>query len=395
MLKIIVLKAPDILCVLVLAFFLGKQISDIKSLDARFSHVDGYSEDHSKEGAINFLNLGFAYSAGLSVWPRFHQDTQVPILLEKKIYTHFYPGPDYVLTAVFALFGINDFAFQWSRLIPLFLFFGAFIYFLYAQKKYMFQGWRWAPVCLSLFILFVPVFKWFVINLHGHGYVTALLFLAFALGLHKTSSPQKIGLTFILCFFIGFVSNYMLLTFAFVVCFAPLVAALMLPEKKNIYPAIAMSFFIGLGLVGAFFVHLWQIAEVVGSWAIAWESQMRIGGVRALVDRGDPVTREMLIGKYSEYTYRFFGISSIAMGVLGLFFVLLQRIDFKIKLKWAAGVLFAFIVSYMWVMALKNHSIDHPHVNPRIFLLLYIVFCMCAVRLLYDFYKDQKKITQR
>ena len=105
---------------IILAVFIGKQFQRIYSLGPHFNHVDGFSEDHSREGARNFIQNGFAYSGGLSVWPRFDQDTDIPLLKERKIYTHYYPGPDWILTIPFLIFGESDFIFQWSRLIPLF-----------------------------------------------------------------------------------------------------------------------------------------------------------------------------------------------------------------------------------------------------------------------------------
>jgi len=386
----------NIVFLLICLGFLGKEFSRVHSLGSHFNHADGFSEDHSKEGAENFFKLGFAYSGGLQVWPRFDQDTNVPILKEKRIYTHYYPGPDYVIAMTFAVFGISDFTFQWTRLIPLFLIFFSIVAFILTMQNTYFDQWPWFKSAFAPLLFWPPAMRWWSISLHGHGYVTAIFFTLCAITWYSSyRSPSKSDsiFLFVLAFLLGIVSNYMLLTFAFVVCAAPLVSGLLIGTKDSGMNGVKLSFVVGLGLVAAFFLHLAQIAWVVDSWAVAWDSQLRIAGIRAVVERSEPITRIMLIGRYSEYCAQFWWIGSLPLVVLGLFICSLQKVGAysQMRIYRVLGLLVAFLSSYAWVMALKNHSIDHPHVNPRIFIVLHMAFLVLCAQLAYERILDGRR----
>ena len=383
------LNLPLLLWLVVAACFVGKEIAYILHEGHRpLGHADGMSEDLSRTGARNFVKHGFSYSAGLQIWPGFPIETEYESLKERAIYTHYFPGPDYVLTAVFAIFGESDESFRWARLIPMFLILSSLLLLTYAAEKTVFKNWKWGRFWFLLLVIFVPGLRWWAINLHGHAYSSACVFVGLSLGMLSTlpdfRQRSKQLLLLASAFAIGVVSNYALLTGAFIVCASPIVGQLlcdMRNSKKESFDfknGLGLSFTVGLGLVAAWIIHLGQVAVVLGSWADAWHEQMSIASARAMVERSNNPTRLMLIGRYSDLASRFFFFKALTMLPLTYYLAWLHRPP-RMRLCLASTV--AILACYAWILLLKNHSIDHPHVNPRVFMLLYVCFAATLVSL--------------
>ena len=54
------------------------------------------------------------------------------------------------------------------------------------------------------------------------------------------------------------------------------------------------------------------------------------------------------------------------------------------KKKLALSMFLATLAGYAWIMVMKKHAIDHPHVNPRIFFVLYAAWIALLASLAAD-----------
>lgn len=373
---------------LVVLIFVVKSIAGIVHLSGRLHDQDTGSEDNTITGSKAFIHDGFAQSCGLPKYGRYNLDSPSKPILESDYYTHYFPGPDYILTIVYKIFSPSDRATQWARLIPFLHFLLASLLFLWLAQTRLWPRQEWATPIVAAFILFAPANRAWIYNLHGHGYVSAYTLFALSLGMWAASTPSRKRLTrsLPLCLVaacLGFASNYMLLTNAFVVCAAPLVGALLVTgaaakeDKQTLLTGFWLSFSVGLGLVGAYIVHLVQIACMF-NWHEALLDQLgtfsaRIHKVEGLQNNAAPATRIQLLGRYSDHVYTFFGMSSFAMLVVGLLFSGRQK-----RHQWA--MVLAVLAAYAWILALPSHARAHYHVNPRIFLLPWVTFLCLAVR---------------
>ena len=85
------------------------------------------------------------------------------------------------------------------------------------------------------------------LSLHGHAYTSAYLLLGLALGLAGARGGRERWLR-LAAFALGFLSNYMLLTAAFVVCAAPLVGAILAARDwRSAREGLWLALFTGLG----------------------------------------------------------------------------------------------------------------------------------------------------
>jgi len=374
----------------VFVIFLVKSFDYVVRHGDRLHDQDTGSEDNTITAARNFVQDGFFKSCGLPKYGRYNLDSASKTIAESDYYTHYFPGPDYVLATTSAVFGAHFKTAQWSRLVPLFTFFLAVLFFLWVGARSLWPNQPLATPWIAAFILFAPANRNWVLNLHGHGYVSAYTLAALSLGVLAASwtwSNRKnhfsIYGSMVGAFLLGFASNYMLLTNAFVVCAAPLVGGLLAhsPNRKAWQLPFWLSFVVGLGLVAAFFVHLYQIACLF-SWKDALADQL--GTLSARVQKSHaaaPISRIRLLGQYSDQVFGFYGLSAKAMALLGLFLAWISSASGIGRKRQIAALALAILAAYAWVLVLPSHASGHLHVNPRIFLLPFVCVLVLLARI--------------
>ena len=364
-------RAPRfVLALILVAFTLVEIDTCIRKGERPLRRLDAQSEKNSSEGARQFLRDGFFATSFL---PRYEEslnlDSGSPAIRESDIYTHYFPGPDYVLAASYALFGSEATVFQWTRLIPLAHVLVSVLLFVVAAERKLWPDDRWITPLLALLVLLPPAMREWAISLHGHAYTSAYVLLGLALGLSADDSRHRLG-KIAAAFALGFLSNYMLLTAAFVVCAAPLSGSLLSPRRSDHRLAFALSGAIGLGLVAAFGVHYLQIANQFG-WNEARLDQfgvlaVRSGAASAGTSGGD------LFDQYQTDVARFFGLSPLLMLLIGFWGGLCQPGPLRARLNPVLAVTLASAASWAWIFLMREHALKHGHVNPRIFLLVYV-----------------------
>ncbi len=356
-----------------LAAFLGKQTALIlHEGGAPLSHSDGFSEANSDDGAQILVQQGWAATAALPTYPRLKMDTPVTQIQSSQIYTHYLPGPDYVLALGYRLFGISTITFQWMRLIPVFHLALAFLFLVYACNQTVFRGFPAAGAMLIAILGFTSGMRSWAITLHGHAYTSAYCLMALSSGLLCAKRKFPWGAIAAAGVLLGFLSMQMLMTSCFIVFFAPIVGSLLADEERTFklsrhYPALFLSLCVGVGLTAAYALHFAQVAWVFGGGA-AFQDQL---GAMLFRSTGSAFNWIQLFHFYNEDCNGTFGIGSFPMLWIALLLGCAVLPERKTQ---AFAVLIAFFASYAWILVMKQHSTAHRHVNPRVFLLLFTAF---------------------
>ncbi|MBI3542656.1 MAG: hypothetical protein HY075_05210 [Deltaproteobacteria bacterium] len=362
----------------VLVAFVVKMLVVIATEGAEpLSAADAPSEGNSSIGAVNFVQKGFWRGTGLPDYNiAFNLDSPSKPILESPFYAHYFPGPDYVLALTYGLFGTGRAVFQWTRLIPLAHVVLAMLFFLWAAERRVWRGNRWVAPFVALFVLFAPAMRPWAVGLHGHAYSSAYILTGLGLGLIAGERRYRFEALAAAAFAIGFVSNYMLLTGAFAVFGAPLVGGLLAAEKPGDCcgwrGGAVLAFVAGVGLAAGFGTHFAQVAAQFTAHD-AWIDLTGTMGNRMAKLAYEP-SRVQLLGQYSNHVYGFWGVSSLAMLLLGALAGWLHPGAKAYRRNLFLAVLVGGLASYGWIMVMKNHSIGHPHVNPRVFLVMYAAF---------------------
>jgi len=364
----------------ILAVFVLLQIATcIEKGGQPLRRLDAQSERNSWQGAERFVTEGFRSTSFLARYDSpLNLDSGSPVIRDSDIYTHYFPGPDYVLAAVQALFGPGETVMRWSRLLPLAHVLVALLLLLGLSERRLWPGQEWITTVMAALALYPPVLRDWSLSLHGHSYSSAYIMLGLGLGLlgeEGRHRPWRLAAGFVL----GILSNYMLLTGAFVVCAAPLVGSLLVPDRRRHGFAVVLSGMVGLGLVIAFGVHYLQIVDQFG-WHEARLDQFGVFSARAGAGVAG-TSRNELFSQYQTEVQRYFGITPVVMLLIGLWGSLGYAGSARARLAPGLGVALAFAGSWAWIFLMRQHSLEHGHVNPRIFLLIYLCSLATAGRL--------------
>ena len=370
-------RVPHLLLALIFVAFTLDQLSIcVQKGDRPLRRLDGQSERNSSDGARHFVQDGFRATSFLARYESpLNLNSGSAAIGGSNIYTHYFPGPDYVLAASYALFGADATVFQWTRLVPLAHVLGSVLLFLALAQRRLWPGDPWITVAMAALMLLPPAVRDWTLSLHGHAYSSAYVLLGLCLGLSADEGrPERwrLGGAFVL----GLLSNYMLLTAAFVVFAAPLVGSLLSPDGRSHRAGFWSSIMVGLGLVTAFGLHFLQIASQFG-WSEARLDQFGVLAFRS-AGGGTGVSLGELFGQYQTDVTRFFGLSPLAMMLIGLWMAFCYPGQRRSRLRLALAVILAGSASWTWIFVMRQHAFEHGHVNPRIFLLVYVCGLACA-----------------
>jgi len=335
--------------------------------------VDPVAEELTFAAARRFHSGGMAETSFLPCYEGFASESPISDRLTGDcVYTHFLPGPEYVLAALFAVFGDSDEALMRMRLLPLLLVLAAALGLVLAAVRYALGGWRWGAGLLLVGLLVPPAVSLWSLSLYGHGYSNACILAALALGLVASDPPARGArrtLLVVAAFFLGALSNLFLLEAAFVVCAAPLVGYLLGRGPAPRRLALQLTGWVLAGLCVAWLVHLGQVAHHLGSLSLALEDQFGTAMLRA-ENRGAP-SRFGMFSAVSEATAGMFGIGALPMLVTGVLAAWLHRSAGGQRRRCAQALLLAALACYLFPLLLKHHGVLHMYRLPRIFLLLF------------------------
>ena len=232
------------------------------------SPVDPYSEANALRAVDGFRAQGVWHDAGLGnvlFGKRYPADGFAgdPDSLPQSVapggvYTHYPPGPEYLLYAAEALMGPQPVS--RLRLLPLALGWVAAVYFGLSLRQRFgpMAAWLTMAACAT-----VPAFHDANSSVHLLGYVLALLLVEISIGVGRNRAVPPYLL-------LGFAQGWLSFDYALLVALLPLALEVSLPhlgggEPARLRLALLRSACAAIGLGCAFALHLAQVSAFYGA----------------------------------------------------------------------------------------------------------------------------------
>jgi hypothetical protein len=364
--------------------------------------VDHNSEANALREVDGFRALGLWHDAGLGrplFGPRYPElgfaapsDPNVARYLSPGgVYTHFPPGPEYILYGAEALFGPAP---VWRlRLVPLALTWAAALFLGLSLRRRYGESVAWLVMlgCAAL-----PSFHDVDIALHVWGYAMALFLveIGVATGRHRRALP------FLL---IGFLQGWISFDWVFLVALCPLALELAQPLLIPGTPArlrlgVLRSALAGGGFALAHLAHFGQVWAYYGSLGqavadLAASAQYRsgLGEVHGPLQYLGNAINVILYNTcsvfpvsvffwhpdadfpYRIWVFRFLGLTfapwwvivSVILGVIDHARRRAGRADARLLVRWGGISLLGLIVSTCWWLVMQNHAMQHWFMNFR------------------------------
>lgn len=365
-------------------FFLGKSLVPVFEFGERSHFTDATSEEYIMNGAKNFIEQGFAVTWGLPKYDGTMTETPVKKIYDMKVYTHFLPGPDYLVAGFYKIFGINGTAIKAARIFSILILFIALLVFSLRASRVLIPSSTWTiggPVFFFTALWTAPaVYKWSG-SLFGHPLSSAMILFSIILGFSSKTSLR----TWVLAIGVGVISNLFLLEGAFVTAAGPLIGALLAGKCSNpnaIKRALGLSVAVGVGLLAIWLIHFAQVAFFLESWTLAIQDQ--IGTALSRGDIRENPTRIQMLGRVSEAVGSHFRVGAFSMFVFGGFCLWLAcpKKESVVGKQLMTALLIAGFSSYCFPLLMVLHSYVHLFRVPRLFLLEYVVFITVTAKVI-------------
>ena len=297
------------------------------------------------------------------------------------VYTHYPPGPDYMVGLFLGLFPLDR---LWLlRALPLTLTYVGEVWLLWELRKRF--GGPLAAIAVGL-VSICGAIRLFSHGLHNQGYASALLLVQIAavlMGVRyweaRTARRLAVGGIATLAFLQGWLS----FDFFFLVVLAAL-PFLLCERNLNKGTAVALLLvpFAAFSLAHA--LHFAQVAIYYGSITDAAADLLGSAVGRSFGHDADyvgplPSPVALVLDYLRTYVFlpnKFFGwtLPAAMLGVVALVvWSDVRSAAQKEALRAFTTLLLALFVSSLWVFVMRQHSVVHTHLVPRHFLLLLIV----------------------
>ncbi|MBI4847183.1 MAG: hypothetical protein HY808_01210 [Nitrospirae bacterium] len=398
-------KLAKVIILFIILILAAKEIYYSQKYSDQLSEIaDPFSEANALRAGEGYFNDGFLSNAGLPdvLYGSQFPDTGFKEYIKNKeslIYTHYPQGPDWLAGIYTNICGVGNIG--CFRIFPVLL--GIISLAVFARILISALGAVKAAVLMTA-VAFIPMSTNMMHGLHYQGYAFSLLLiqLAILISLFKTKGGSgKLKLSIL--FFLGFFQGWLSFDYFFLVCLCSLPLGLLYfrPGERDYWKI----FFLALAAptAGFCFAHLLHFLEVslyYGSIPAAFSDMIVEANKYQVSEAAHPkfidvaggpgadfiTSRIILLLKYlSVYSRRsiFFIINFPVF--LMMVFILLWIKDarlainkpLQVVLKWSSSVnnyyvvLSALLVSSLWIVIMKSHSVIHTHFLPRHLFLLY------------------------
>jgi hypothetical protein len=363
--------------------------------------VDGFrAEGLTKNAVLGNVLYGDKYLAyGFAAPGRQRESSVTP----SGVYTHYPPGPEYMLFASEALLGPEPLS--RLRLVPLALCWAATVFFgLSIRRRFGPDvGWLVFAACTVQ-----PLFSDADIHLHNVGYAFALLLVELGLCFRETATRWPYLL-------VGFLQGWLSFDYVFLVVLSPFAIAVVMPQLvpgavRRVRVGIVRSLTVGVGFVVAHAMHLLQVWAFFGSLALAladlggaarWRAGAAVGSHwTSLVYNEVFVGVMYLIGNHpispwlwhyaaqedpDYHVFRAFGFAPVIAwlaATVALYIasrLLVHRgkaMRGRLLLDWFAVSGVGLAVSSVWIAVMIQHSEQHWPILCRH---LFFAYFLCAI----------------
>ena len=391
--------------ILILGFFIiGAQFS-FSNGNKEFARVDGTTEQLILFASDNYVKEGFTKYYLLPLSPPFGFDGEGNQRTEPFVYTHYFPGPYWVMGVLKKFFGQNG---VWlTRLVPLAMNVGGLA--ILCIEFASFTGSALIGLLLLSAILTARSVTIFSISFAGHGYVMGMLLILIGI-LFRLANRARDGFpiskvaVFLWSVYVGFFQiwfsiDFLPLTFLMAVSFIFYI------EKfpKEVAWRILLGLFVGgcLGFVlqiSLFAMHLGSLQAVIEDftkWG-SWRMGMHTGDFGKAVQVED--TRLFtVLREYNKQAYGATGFTAYNLLILNAVFIFMGyfgKAVSKLQTKrLLLGLLFAYLSAIAWNVLMRQHSLIHIHFIPRHYYALFFYFLITVIPLSFAITRRSAQLT--
>ncbi len=376
------------------------------------SLVDPYSEANVLREARHFREDGLTrhYGLGTVLYPGMYSsagfatesDVSKYGVSPEGVYTHYPPGPEYLLYAATKLLGPEPVS--RLRLLPIAIGWAAVVYFSLALRRRFGAaiGWMVAGACIA-----TPTVTDGFVGVHSQGYALALLMIeiAIAIGTKPVLAPFAV---------LGFLQGWLSFDYVFLVTLTPVTIELVMPTLLEHYRRRwKMTWWrvilAGIGFSAAHALHFLQVVEYRGSFAGALDDFAGSAAYRAGAGMvGGPIgyiaqvlsnLKLYLYGlhpfnpfinlpaseNYVDWsTFRFLGLTLgpwwlVIAGTLIIWDYLKPSacVD-SLRRNWHIVCFAGLVTSSLWSVVMVNHGMVHRHFLYRHMFLMFFVMILFA-----------------
>jgi hypothetical protein len=362
-----------------------------------------------EDGVLQHYGLGTVYYPG--VYPTEGLSTVADAsrfgVSPEGVYTHYPPGPEYLLYTAAELFGPEPVS--RLRLLPITIGWAAMLFFGFAVRRRFgaTAGWIVMAVCMV-----TPTVTDAFVGLHCQGYAFALLLLEIGCAIGT-------GRTLWAFVPLGFLQGWLTFDYVFLVTVTPLAIELAMPHIDPQYQrrwrlAFIRSSLAGGGFAAAHMLHFLEVCAYLGSCAAASRDLANAASYRAGADTvHGPVgyLANVIVNLWLYYyglhpfsigfapairseipswsMFRFLGLSLgpwwllVTCGLLVWERLSSEQDIGRLLRGWHAVCFTGMVTTSLWLVVMVNHGVVHRHFLYRhLFLMFFfmILFIVCRIR---------------
>jgi hypothetical protein len=397
----VLLSSVGALCSIALVHGSGNELSNVD----RFSEANALREVHNflEQGVTRHYGLGDVYHPGLYPEDGFARGTEnaKESVTPEGVYTHYPPGPEYLLFASMKLLGPEPV----SRLrgLPIAIGWLATIFLGFTVRRRFGAGPAWLVMGA---IVFAPACTDGFTGLHYQGYALALLMIEIGIAIGERAMLAAFAI-------LGFLQGWLSFDYFFLVTVTPLALELAMPRIDPEYkPRWKLAFtrgaLAGIGFAAAHSVHFLQ---VWGYWGSLDAAMRDIGGAAAhRADAGTTGYLRQALGNLKTYFYglhplhfglslpdgadiqewsmfRFLGLSLGPWWLLATLAMIIwdhldpDRYIGALRKDWHFVSAIGILTASLWLLTMVNHGGMHRHFLYRhLFVAFFMMTLFCAVR---------------
>jgi hypothetical protein len=393
------------LCIWALAvLFAFLSVTDIALTIGNHVATDAFSEANALRAVDAFIKEGVGASYGLPrtgyglLYPD-HGHARQP---DSYVYTHYPPGPEFLLLLYRRVFGELN--------VALFRIFNCYIFIVGAifLSQSLIVRLGIARVCLlTLLMGIIPATLGMAFGLHYQGIAFSLILVQLGVLARVYSGQMRLRSALVALGLLGFLQGWFSFDYFFIVSLVSAPACLLFTltaTPPNLRKFIALTVAACGGFTLAHALHFGQNVLYLGG---VWPAIIDISTAaraRSHSDVGMPyfgasirALRDYVTIHPAREEYLGFMASAVTIG-LGVIILAptyqITILSTRYRIPWRAkvGVLLAAVVSLSWVAAMPAHAMIHGHFIPR-HLTIVSFFVVCALLLIPQRNRDRSEAT--
>lgn len=371
--------------------YAGRQVHrSIQIGNSLSGDTDVYTEQAALRSAIGYYEQGLTSNSGLAdycygeiAYTGMNTLGDRPWPKGPCVYTHYPQGAEFLTGLMHYIFGPQKIVLY--RMFPIAFWFAANLFLIWVLSS------LFSPLRAFLFhtsLLIIPMYTNMMHGVYFQTYVFSLLIIQLALGLKLLGGGKTINWKYLFIFFLlGHLQGWFSLDMCFLATFFAIpIGFLKCSENskdrwKMIFGIVLVS---GLGYTFAQILHFLEVINYRGGLEAAIADFTQSAKERALIDES---TRW-----FNNYKYLFvysklkrffnFSLGHLSLVLLFLTGLLAMKGDLKRSTRVFLGSFCAFVISSLWIWAMKQHAYHHPHFITRHFFLFYFMgasYLICDV----------------